>query len=433
MQTGVDIVRFLGRAGPQPAGVLRDALGLSHSAFQRAISTTSGLLVTGKGRATHYAVRRDIAGVITPIPIFERDASGDTRLALRLHPVAPFGHYVEACCEDVTSGFHEADPRDLSGGPDLPWFLLDLAPVGFLGRAWGRAHAEQGFPGDLARWTGDDILRYAAYYGTDLPGALVVGGFALERLDALRPPVTEPAQFPDAAERAAEASTPSSSAGGDQPKFAISRPDGAAIVKFSPPTDTPGGQRWADLLAAEHIVHGVLRDAGFDAPASRIVDARGRRFLEVERFDRHGPTGRSGVVSLFALDRAGVGSALHRWSPVTAALVRSGRIAAAVQDRVRWLEAFGDQIGNTDMHLGNLSLRMRGTQLLGLAPIYDMLPMYYATGHGGELRTRLFQPIEAPGVPEAGGAARTAWARIAAHPAVSESFRSIARHHAGAA
>ena len=46
---------------------------------------------------------------------------------------------------------------------------------------------------------------------------------------------------------------------------------------------------------AENTAHEVLVEFGFDAPRSCIVDAAGRRFLEVPRFDRHGALGRSGL------------------------------------------------------------------------------------------------------------------------------------------
>lgn len=424
------LLHYLSRTGPQPARRLREALGLTTSSFHREVASIDEVLVAGRGRATWYAARREIAGVTTPIDGFELDAAGDVRLAFRLHPVEPFGHYVESCCEDVEGGFHEADPATSGPGIDLPWFLRDVAPAGFLGRSWIRAHAEEGFPADLVRWSGDHVLRYAVSYGDDLAGAFVLGRFALQRREE-RQIAVDAVDFPAGAERALAAAAIRSSIGGDQPKFLVSSPEGGSIVKFSPPLDTAGGRRWADLLAAEHIVHEVLRDCGFATPRSTLVDAGGRRFLEVPRFDRHGPIGRSGTVSLFPLDADGVGSDLRRWSLVTARLVAEGRLSADDHRRVVWLEAFGALIANTDMHLGNLSLRLRGSRIEGLAPIYDMLPMFYAPGFGGEVgRGRHRHALER--IPDGAlAAARRVWVRVASHPEISADFREIASEHAG--
>jgi len=56
-------------------------------------------------------------------------------------------------------------------------------------------------------------------------------------------------------------------------------------------------------------------------------------------------------------------------------------------DRLWW---FGHLIGNSDMHLCNLSFRISPT--LRLAPAYDMLPMMYAPLPGGEVPPRAFNP-----------------------------------------
>lgn len=432
-----DVHALLGRAGPRLGAELRRVVGASKSAFQRAVHDDRDLLVVGKARATSYALRRDVAGVVTPIDVFEVDRTGDARLALTVHPVHPFGCYVEGHVADVVSGWHEVDRRD-PGPVDLPWFLDHLVPAGFLGRAWLRGHGGPGFPADLARWQGDDVLRYATTYGADAGGALVLGRFALDvalhRPPVALPPGTERETFPREADRVLAAAVWGSSAGGDQPKFTVATGEGANtrswIVKFSPPVDQPGGRRWADLLVAEHLVHALLREHGLETPRSVIVDAGGRRFLQVERFDRHGVRGRSGLVSLRPFDRAGVATDLRPWSLVTADLVAAGRLGAEDHERVGWLEAFGDQIANIDMHLGNLSLRLKGTRIVGLAPIYDMLPMFYAPRHGGELPRGRHRP-ERDAPPIAVLAARELWRRLLDRADVSEEFKAIAIAHLG--
>ncbi len=433
------VLAHLGRYGPRTAPELVAALGVSRSALQRAIeSVRDQVLVVGRARSTRYAARRSVDGVRTPVAVYEVDASGDARHVLTLHPVAPFGHYVEGHVAEVEGGFHGTSPAE--PGPDLPWFLQHALPTGFFGRGWLRAHPDQGYPVDLTRWTGDHGLRFAADHGTDLVGALVVGPVArdrvLERADDGVDEHDVAGMLSARAEGALAKVTGGSSPGGEQPKFTlrVRSANGEVrweLVKFSPPLSTPAGRRWADLLVSEALATEVLRARGVEACEAAVVDAGDRRFLRAVRFDRHGAVGRSGVVALAPLDLDGVANDLSRWSLVTGRLVREGRLSAADHERVLWLEAFGHHIANTDMHLGNLSLRLHGTTITGLAPVYDMLPMAYAPRHGGELPDPAWrQPILADGPADARAAAQELWVRVAADRRVSDDFRAIAADHA---
>jgi hypothetical protein len=62
-------------------------------------------------------------------------------------------------------------------------------------------------------------------------------------------------------------------------------------------------------------------------------------------------------------------------------------------DRLVWLDTFGDLIGNTDRHFGNLAfLAEEAREMeLSLAPVYDMLPMLFAPT-GANLIERKFSP-----------------------------------------
>ncbi len=239
--------------------------------------------------------------------------------------------------------------------------------------------------------------------------------------------------MPELAARAVRGEGGGSSPGGEQPKLSLRAWDGdrpvTLMVKFTAPRDTRVGERWADLLAAEQVAHDVLRAVGIDACVSRLVDVGERRFLLIERFDRHGGVGRSGVVSLRPLDRDGAAADLRRWSIVTAGLVAAGRLDPADHARVGWLEAFGHLIGNNDMHPGNLSLRLRGARVVGLAPVYDMLPMFHASRASGEVRADLYDPRAA--VDPVPASARTAavcyWSRVTGHPGISAAYAAIAR------
>jgi hypothetical protein len=318
---------------------------------------------------------------------------------------------------------------------DLPFFLHEIGPSGFLGRAWLREH-DADYP-PLSRWTGDDVLRYAVHYGMDLPGAFAVGAPARDLSGHMKRASVEAGQqhraYPELASRALTSAPWGSSPGGDQPKFTTSiiESDGSVrkcIVKFSPPTETEIGQRWADLLMVEHLVHVSLSELGVDSTKSCIIDGPRRRFLEVERSDRHGASGRSGLISLLPFDTDGVASDLRQWRLATESLVRQGHLSASAHQRVQWLTAFGHGIANTDMHLGNLSLRLRGTTIIGLAPVYDMLPMFHAPRHG-EIPQGLYRPrLDREDYPRGSlDAARESWRRVIAHQAISNGFKAVAR------
>jgi hypothetical protein len=86
------------------------------------------------------------------------------------------------------------------------------------------------------------------------------------------------------------------------------------LVKFSPPVETEVGQRWSDLLIAEHLALETLSAAGISSAMSRIFRFETRTYLEVDRFDRVGLTGRVGVTSLSAIDTGFYGAPIGKIS-----------------------------------------------------------------------------------------------------------------------
>ena len=151
------------------------------------------------------------------------------------------------------------------------------------------------------------------------------------------------------------------------------------IVKFTPPRGTPFGERWNDLLHAEATALTVLAEAGEPAARVRVITSERRSYLESLRFDRFGFAGRRHVVPLFAVHEAFVSGPLQHWGATCDALAAQSRLSADDARRVRRWRAFGQLIGNSDMHFGNLGLWaddiVRGR--FSLAPCYDMLPMRY--------------------------------------------------------
>src|SRR5262249_43334732 len=149
------------------------------------------------------------------------------------------------------------------------------------------------------------------------------------------------------------------------------------LVKFAGGEPGPVTEQWQDLLFAESVALEAVRAAGLEAANAALFDLGGGRFLEGERFDRVGALGRQALVSLFVLGAEYLGH-LDGWTRASHDLLEMQRLDAADARRLRWLDAFGQLIGNTDRHFANISFFVAGDGTLQLAPIYDMLPMLLA-------------------------------------------------------
>lgn len=419
------------RRGPATSADLSALGGWSQPTLSRALRSLGDVvLVSGRARNTRYAARREVRHVRSPVAGYEVRPPGERpRHGFDLHPVRPAGWWAGL---DRQGEFVD----------DLPWFLDDVRPSGFLGRLVPRRHLDLDVPADVSLWSADDVIRWASRHGWNLPGAFVLGDDAFR--DYLRAADMPPdavaasertARYPALAEDVLSLGTAGSSAAGEQPKFLVTRvgSDGAVpvLVKFSPPVADPVSERYADLLVAEHVALRTLAGVGVAAARSCLVRSAGRVFLEVERFDRLGPAHRRGLVSLGAVDAAFVGSRRARWSDTTGPLAAAGSIAPSDHLRTRWLERFGDWIANDDMHSGNLSFHLDGTDLDGLSPVYDMGPAAFAPLRG-ELPHRGFAPSlpgpsDADVAPGAWSAARAFWQATADHADASLGFRAVAR------
>ena len=401
----------------------------------------ASVLTIGRARRTSYAARRLLRGSSTPLPVFRVDRQASAEQAGELHLAHPDG-----CLLEYRSAFEwplDADMRD--GWFDgIPYPLQDLRPEGFLGRAFARENAAVlQVSEDPRAWSDDDVLHALTLLGSDLAGNYIVGETAYRLwLGQLQRPlqlVTD-AQlvetYPDLAQRAMQRGFEGSSAGGEFPKFTAVREQDShpvhVIVKFSGSDQSPGTERWADLLVSEQLASQCVPDLpGLTAARSRIRRFSGRTFLEVERFDRHGAHGRSAVCSWAAVNNAWFGLSGRPWSEGAETLLERGLIASETRDAITRLWHFGQLIGNTDMHDGNLSF-VPGEPGLQLAPVYDMLPMLYAPQRGVELPERQFAarlplPAERKLWHQAAQTAIDFWRRAANDSRVSESFRAICR------
>ena len=428
--------------GPVSATELAAALRVNRTTIARTLPNFGEELVTlGATRSTRYLLRRGIRNIGSRWPVFRIGEDGRASEWAELEALHERSWRVNwAGAPPDWAGIFTEENGLWSG---LPFFLGDLRPQGFLGRLIAtRISRLLLLPEDPRRWSDDDVLVYLQSAGEDLPGNLVLGEDALRRalagaadVSAGRASGDRETFYPSQAVAVSQ-NLPGSSAGGEQPKFlATLRDVGPVIVKFTAPMEQETGRRWADLLACEFHAHEVLAEAGLSNPGARLLDAGGRRFLEIPRFDRSGASGRMGVVSLEALSAASVGL-VRDWSTAAGELLRRGLIDAGSLATIQRLQAFGELIGNSDMHPGNLAFFLGETLPLQITPSYDMLPMQWAPGPQGEIVNRPFAP--APPVPSWLGPWRDAaamavdfWDRVAGDARISPDFRRTAEDAGG--
>lgn len=433
--------------GPVSATELAAALRVNRTTIARTLPDFGEELVTlGATRSTRYLLRRSIRNIGSRWPLFRIGEDGRASEWAELEALHERAWRVNwAGSPPEWAGFFTQENGLWSG---FPFFLDDVRPQGFLGRIiTQRISRLLELPEDPGRWSDEHTILYLAAAGEDLPGNLVLGEQTLRRALARATDLPTGGAVDERAcenlypSQAIEISRnlPGSSAGGEQPKFLTTvrtesgdyRP---VLVKFSAPMEQETGSRWADLLACEFHAHEILAAAGLTNPGARLLDAGGRRFLEVPRFDRRSASGRSGVVSLGALSAA-LGHYTRDWSPARE-LAHLGLTSHGSLASIHRMQAFGELIGNTDMHAGNLAFFLSDTLPLQVTPCYDMLPMLWAPGAQGEIVERTFAP--APPVPslsdpwrEAAAMAECFWERVAADPRVTPEFRRTAAEAGG--
>jgi len=383
MSSHADAIRMRLSGGPLSARQLAENLDVSQPTISRALTELGGEVVRiGAARSIQYTLRDTTRGLLD-IPIYRVDAEGRIRQLGTLVPTRPEGFVM--CQEDGVTLHSDG----------LPWWLFDMRPQGYLGRAYAARHgAELGLPERLADWSDAHALRALLAHGHDMVGNLLLGEIARDRFLAapVPDPITEGQKAKEYARLALETARceiPGSSAGGEQPKFiaCAMTPDGPrhVIVKFSEREEGPVSERWRDLLLAEHLALETLREAGIPAAKTRILDHGGQRFLEVERFDRTGNLGRRALFSLAALNSEFVGAGTGGWPIIASRLAAEGQIRTDAADGADLLWAFGTLIGNSDMHDWNLSFVSEHGRPYGIAPAYDMTPMAFAPRSGGGL------------------------------------------------
>ena len=129
------------------------------------------------------------------------------------------------------------------------------------------------------------------------------------------------------------------------------------------------------------------------------------------------------------VDAEFVGSA-RTWPQSAQELHQQGLLDSQSLNEIIWAHTFGEWIGNTDMHLGNLSVTPREARF-ELLPIYDMLPMAFAPVRGDlPPQVTLRRPVRTEANRdiwgETGKAAAQFWRTVATEPTVTSEFQSLA-------
>ena len=435
------LCHYLLTQGAARASEITTALGISQPTLSRALTSLGSqrLIRIGRARSARYALRTPMAG--GECPVYLIDESGKASHLGVLYRLSRGEWYFQQ--DEPWASLRGEELRD-GLYPDLPWFVQDMRPRGFLGRCFARAHAlALQAPQNPSGWSSDQVLESLRRFGADMPGALIVGQEMLERFHEAVQPGNDiidhediPARYVHFAEQSLAGEWPGSSAAGEQPKFTarLRRANGLlqqVLVKFSGDVKLPEARRWSDLLFAEHHANKVLSAQGLSCAQTNIVQSGGRTFLESERFDRCGLSGRRAVVSLEALDAAYTGVNDRPWNKAAKILRESGWIDAQDARRLALFWWFGVLIGNSDMHYGNLSFFLGPVPPLRLAPLYDMVPMAYRPGLEGTLPEHTLRfvpppPEEKETWNEAAPLALRFWERVASDQGVSAEFRAIA-------
>ncbi len=416
--------------GPASSKEIQAVTGLNQTAVARHIRKMGDdVIKLRNGRSLTYAATCNAFGGSNKLPLSMVDAHGNTVLVAYVRPLTNGGFFLEPA-----TGMPSRLLGEKGNGlyDDLPYFLYDVAPQGFMGRQIAKELASQSgeFPDDPKLWNTNHIGRYLVSNGDDLPGNFKFGEQALLRVRR-KPTAVPDRDYPALADSVMAGVIPGSSAGGEQPKFTAysTRSSSHVIVKFSPKGDNALESRWRDILLTEFHAIETIHSADFPVAETRLLEMDRRLFLESQRFDRSGEYGRMSMVSLRSIDAefTGIG---RGWPQILRALYKRNLISWQHVFDAEVLWCFGQLINNTDMHPGNLSFAIEG-DVFRLLPMYDMCSMGFAPRSGGEIPAYSFTPpefsfvnLEQDMLAHIKGIAHDFWERVADDRRISDEFQN---------
>lgn len=255
----------------------------------------------------------------------------------------------------------------------LPYFLTDLLPRGYLGEKWLQAEGLEANEPD--QWSLMQQIEFLTEYGADLPGNLVLGKKAAIKSLTLENKTLRESEYPFWLQGVVNAERVVGYLGGDRPKFTAFTGMDHVLIKFSPKLDSKDAQalRYKDLLVCEQIALQTLSQAGLVVAQAKLVQSD-RLYLQFKRFDRVNGKGRKGVLTLAALQQAyGLDFALS-WPLVADQLYQLNVISDENRQVLHFVYAFAQLIGHEKMDARNVAFYFEEGKVLGLAPIYDVWP-----------------------------------------------------------
>lgn len=413
--------QLLSQQGTFSAADIQALKGVSQptaSRIIRRLKQTGRLVIIGRGKHTCYAFTDGSPS----IQIHKMDADGAVLLLgdyYRLSSGASYINFVQGTAE-VLKGVHGNGRYEGM----LPFFLDDMKPEGFMGIRNAKGFVEHGFPSNLSSWRSEQILMFLKAKSYESKGnILVVGDYSLNHLTQEQSALDD---YPHIARETLNNYMPRcSSAGGEQPKFTAYREGvGHVIVKFAQAKLSTVDLRRADLLVCEYLANMALSDGGFSVAKHHLHVLDGMFFLESIRFDRVDDCGRLPMVSMTAIDAEYIGYG-GSWCETAKALMDRGRIALKTYQDIQQLDMFGRLIGNTDMHLGNLSFTISADgKRFELLPLYDMLPMVLMP-RGDVIPDRIYTLKPSLCTKKMLDAAQFFWQSVVAHKLISDGMKSI--------
>jgi hypothetical protein len=419
-----DRLRRLLIQGPNTAEQICGKLDISQPTLSKHLQTRGECIVKiGNGKNTTYGLAKIFRDIPSEIPIYWISEKGESKIYGSLRPLEGGKFFVSFASKMKAKVF-----------PDLPFFLDPMRARGYLGRRLPKTFPELQLPADIKFWTSEHNLRFWVHCGIDTPGNLIVGEECLARFlnETAEVPVPlkdRAAIYNEIAHDQSRKGQPGSSAAGEQPKLlCLLESDQRVLVKYSPPLSGELGRRWADLLVCEQIALRVCNDRIFPAAQSDLVITTERVFLESQRFDRIGKLGRRAVMPFETIDAEYV-DVLSGWRKLASELRKQKRISEKDEAHIILIDMFGELIANSDRHLGNLScFPNEDFSHFKLAPVYDMLPMYFAP-QNSQIVERQFSPElfvgNQPLWMRAFEAAQEFWKKASDDSRISKEFRKI--------